>query len=181
MNWSLDDSLLHRLVTLALRFGALSIFSVGTGATGMIPQMHFEFVLRDRWLDETTFTQLLAVSQAAPGPNFLIVSLIGWRIASWPGAFVVLCAFLALPNAIALTVGRLLRRHDSPLLAIVRRAVRPMAVALWIATGTVIAFVNDKTPAAFALTGVVAALSVVLDLNPLWWCLGAGIAGALLF
>jgi chromate transporter len=174
----LDGSLLHRCAVLALRFGVLAIFALGNGASGMIPQMHHEFVTRDHWLDELTFSQLLAVSQATPGPNFLIVSLIGWRVASWPGAFVVYVAFLAAPTAIALTVGRLVRRHDTPLLLLVRRAVRPMTSALWLATGAVIALINDKTPVDIGVTVVVAAGSLLFERNPLWWCLGAAIVGA---
>lgn len=161
-----------------MRFGILAIFALGNGASGLIPQMHQEFVTRDHWLDELTFSQLLAVSQATPGPNFLIVSLIGWRVASWPGAFVVYVAFLAAPLAIALTVGRLVRRHDTPLLAMLRRAVRPMTAALWLATGAVIAMVNDRTPVDVVLTAVVALGSLFFEVNPLWWCLAAAIVGA---
>ena len=143
MSGGLDGSLRHRCAVLALRFGILAIFALGNGASGMIPQMHQEFVTRDHWLDELTFSQLLAVSQAAPGPNFLIVSLIGWRVASWPGAFVVYVAFLAAPLAIAFTVGRLVPRHDTPLLLLVRRAVPPLRRQLRRCGHRL---VNDKTP-----------------------------------
>jgi chromate transporter len=176
----LDGSLLQRCVTLAVRFGVLSIFALGNGASGLIPQMHTEFVTRDHWLDELTFSQLLAVSQATPGPNFLITTLIGWRVASWPGAFTVYVAFLAAPNAIAFAVGRLVRRHDTPFLVLLRRAVRPMTAALWLTTGVVIATINDKSWGDLAVTAIVAAGSVLFDLNPIWWCLGAAVAGALL-
>jgi chromate transporter len=176
----LDGSLLQRCVTLALRFGILSVFALGNGASGQIPQMHAEFVTRDHWLDELTFSQLLAVSQATPGPNFLITSLIGWRVAGWPGAFVVYAAFLAVPNAIAFTVGRLVRRHDTPLLGLLRRAVRPMTAALWLTTGVVIALINDKSPIDLGVTVAVAAGSLYFDLNPIWWCLGAAVVGALI-
>jgi chromate transporter len=177
----LDDSLAHRVLALVARFTVLAIFSVGTGATGLIPQMHREFVLRDHWLDETSFSQLLAVSQITPGPNFLIVSLIGWKIASWPGAFATMLSFLLIPNLIAYRIGRLTHQNDSPVLATIRRAVRPMTVALWIGTGSVIAMVNDKTPAALIVTGVAAVGSLFFDLNPILWCVFAGLAGALFF
>lgn len=175
----LDGSLLQRCITLAIRFGILSVFALGNGASGLIPQMHTEFVTRDHWLDELTFSQLLAVSQATPGPNFLITSLIGWRVASWPGAFVVYVAFLAAPNAIAFTVGRLVRRHDTRALALLRRAVRPMTAALWLTTGVVIAMINDRALLDVGVTAAVAAGSLFLDVNPIWWCLGAGVVGAL--
>lgn len=174
----MTGSLLHRCLVLAATFGLLSIFSLGNGASGLIPQMHQQFVGREHWMDEITFSQLLAVSQGTPGPNFLITSLIGWRVAGWPGAFVVYVAFLLLPNLIAFTVGRLVRRHDTPLLAMVRRAVRPMTAALWLATGTVIATINDHTPVTMAITAVVAIGSYFRDVNPVWWCLAALVVGA---
>lgn len=174
----MTGSLLHRCIVLAATFSVLSIFSLGNGASGLIPQMHQQFVQRDHWMDELTFSQLLAVSQGTPGPNFLITSLIGWQVASWPGAFTVYVAFLLFPNLIAFTVGRLVRRHDTPLLAMVRRAVRPMTAALWLATGAVVATINDHSPVTIAITAVVAVGSYFRDLNPVWWCLAALVVGA---
>lgn len=174
----MSGSLLHRCIVLATRFAILSIFSLGNGASGLIPQMHAEFVIREHWLDELRFSQLLAVSQATPGPNFLITSLIGWQVAGWAGALVVYVAFLAAPNVIAFTVGRLVRGHDTPLLALIRRAVRPMTAALWLTTGAIIAIINDHTAATVAITTVVGVGSLFLEVNPIWWCLAAVVVGA---
>ena len=48
------------------------------------------------WTSATDFTRLFAVAQAAPGPNVLITSLIGYRVAGVAGSLVALFA-LCLP------------------------------------------------------------------------------------
>lgn len=60
---------MRTLLTLALRFGTLSFFAVGGGMSVLIPPLHHEVVQQYGWLDDHGFAELLAVSQAAPGPN----------------------------------------------------------------------------------------------------------------
>jgi chromate transporter len=169
------------LASLAVRFLVLSVFAVGGGVMGILPQIHTEFVTHDRLLDEHTFAQLLAVAQATPGPNFLIVTLIGWRVASWPGEIVVFFSFLAIPTAVTLTVGRFLQEHKAPVLVLIRRSLIPMTAALWIATGIVVAIATNTSLYAYGITIAVAAAALRFDVNPLYLCLGAAIVGWFLF
>jgi chromate transporter len=167
------------LAALAVRFCILSFFAVGGGVSILIPQMHREFVQELHWLDERTFAELIAVAQATPGPNFLLVPLIGWRVASWPGAFVSLAAFLVVPFFVASVVARVLHDHDSPLLARFRQSFRPVTSGLWIASGLVISFAVDHHPTQVVATVAVFAISIAWDVNPVWLLLGAGAFGAL--
>jgi chromate transporter len=167
------------LVALAWRFAVLSLFAIGAGVSVVIPPMHQEFVQQLHLLEDRQFAELLAIAQAAPGPNFLLVPLVGWRIAGWPGAIVSLAAFLAIPMALAFAVGRLLKRHENPAIATVRRSFRPVTGGLWIASGSIVAFATDHSPLTIAITILVLLLSLGLDISPLWWCLGAAVAGAL--
>jgi chromate transporter len=169
---------LPALASLAVRFFTLSFFAVGGGVSILIPQMHREFVEQLHWLDERTFAELIAVAQAAPGPNFMLIPLIGWHVASWPGAFVSLGAFLIGPAIIALVVARILHNHDSPLLARFRQSFRPVTSGLWIASGLVIAATLDRQPVQFVVTAGVFALGLAFDINPVWLLLGAGTLGA---
>jgi chromate transporter len=171
---------IHVLLTLAWRFIELSLFAVGGGPSVLLPQMRQEFVLQYHFLTDRSFTELLAVAQASPGPNFLIVPLIGFRAASWAGAIVSMLAFLILPVTIAFFVGRLLHQHDNEWIAMFRRAFRPVTGGLWIASGIVIAMATDHGIAPVGITIGIAALSLVIDISPMWWCLAAGVAGAIL-
>ena len=171
---------IHVLLLLAWHFATLSLFAVGGGPSMLLPQMRQEFVLQYHFLTDRSFTELLAVSQAAPGPNFLIVPLIGFRAASWAGAVVSMIAFLIFPVTIAFFVGRLLHRYDNAWIARVRSAFRPVTGGLWIASGVVIASATDHGAVPVGITIGVAVLSLIVDISPMWWCLAAGFAGAIL-
>jgi chromate transporter len=171
---------LHLLLALAWHFALLSLFAVGGGVSMLVPQMHQEFVLQYHWLNERSFAELLAVSQATPGPNFLLVPLIGFRVASWPGAAVSIVAFLVFPVLITFVVGRLLHQHQNVWIARFRRGFRPVTGGLWIASGLVVAATIDHSLVPIALTIGVAIISLAIDISPIWWCLAAGLIGAAL-
>jgi chromate transporter len=170
----------HLLLLLAWHFALFSLFAVGGGVSMLIPQMHQEFVLQYHWLDERSFAELLAVSQAAPGPNFLLIPLIGFRVASWPGAIVSMLAFLVFPVTISLFVGRLLHQHENEWIARFRRAFRPVTGGLWIASGLVVAVATDHALIPIALTVAVVVISLAVDISPVWWCVAAGVVGYVL-
>ena len=68
---------------LFLEFALLSFVAFG-GATALLPEMHRVVVENHHWLDDTPFTHLYAIAQAAPGPNVLVVTLIGGKSPAWP-------------------------------------------------------------------------------------------------
>jgi chromate transporter len=166
------------LLGLAWRFAVLSLFAIGAGVSVIIPQMHQEFVSQLHWLDDRSFSELLAISQATPGPNFLFVPLVGWSVAAWPGAIVSLAAFLVLPFVITFVVGRVLNRHENDTIRTVRRSFRPVTGGLWIAAGIVVTLATDRSPLLIAVTALVLIASIAIDISPLWWCVAAAVAGA---
>jgi chromate transporter len=171
---------LHDFVALALHCMLFSLFAVGGGVSILIPPLHAQFVTDYHWLDERSFAELLAISQATPGPNFLLIPLIGWKHLSWPGAAVAMISFLVLPVTITFFVGRWLHARENALIARFRRAFRPVTGGLWIAAGVVVALSTDHTIVPAAVTIAVFAISMFIDISPFWWCVIAGIAGAAL-
>jgi hypothetical protein len=75
-------------------------------------------------------------------------------------------------------VGRLLR-HETETIVLLRRAFRAVTAGLWIATGIALALTVDHTLLYAAITVAVIVLALGVETSPLWWCLGAGIIGAL--
>jgi chromate transporter len=75
------------LAALALLFGQLSLLAVG-GVNTVLPEMQRQVVQVHRWMKPGEFAALFALAQAAPGPNMLVSTLIGWRVAGLPGALV---------------------------------------------------------------------------------------------
>jgi len=58
-------------------FGGLSLLSIGGGNT-VLPEMHLRAVSGYHWLTDSQFADIFSISQAAPGPSILIVSLVGY-------------------------------------------------------------------------------------------------------
>jgi chromate transporter len=86
------------LVQLALLYGQLSLLAFG-GANAVLPEMQRQVVDLHHWMTPREFAALFALAQAAPGPNMMVVSLIGWRVAGFWGALVTTGA-VALPSSI---------------------------------------------------------------------------------
>ena len=76
------------VATLVWTFGLMSLFAVG-GANSAIPEMHRIAVDVHHWMNDKQFADIFAISQLSPGPNVLIVTLIGYSrrgqlSARWP-------------------------------------------------------------------------------------------------
>ncbi|MGF6874374.1 chromate transport protein ChrA [Paraburkholderia sp. MM5477-R1] len=75
------------LVSLAAIFSQLSLLAFGGGNT-IPPEMQRQVVDVHHWMPASEFSALFALAQAAPGPNQMIVTLIGWHVARWAGMLV---------------------------------------------------------------------------------------------
>lgn len=166
---------------LAVRFALISLVAVG-GATVVVPALHHDTVLTMHWLDNRRFTEIVAVAQFAPGPNILLLPMIGWEVAGWRGAGVGLLAFLLPSGALALATGRILQRHgERPGFVLLRRAIRPLPVGLMLASAFILSKTAGFASAGLALAAVTAALALRWPkVNPLWWLLAAALAAPLL-
>jgi chromate transporter len=79
------------LLTLAGHFALMSLFAIG-GANSAVPEMHRLAVEVERWMTDQQFTDMFAIAQVTPGPNVIIVTLIGYHVAGLVGAFVTTAA-----------------------------------------------------------------------------------------
>jgi chromate transporter len=73
------------LFTLAVQFAIMSLLALG-GANAVVPEIHRQAVEFRGWMTERQFADMFAISQAAPGPNVMIVTLVGFHVAGLPGA-----------------------------------------------------------------------------------------------
>ena len=168
------------LLELALWFGLLSVISVG-GMPAVMPELQRIVVDARQWLTPGEFLQAFAVGQAAPGPNILIASLIGWKVAGIPGALVALGAICGPAAVIAWYVSELWERFkDSPLRRAIQRAIAPVVVALILSSGYVIATPGAPDWRLWLIAGASAAATLATRLNPLWLLAGGGILGSFL-
>ena len=98
------------LIALAGYFALLSLFAVG-GANAAIPEMHRIAVEVMHWMSDRQFADSFAISQVSPGPNIIIVTLIGYHVAGLAGAAVATAAMCGPTCVLAF----LRRAHLGPL------------------------------------------------------------------
>jgi len=168
------------LVKLALFFGVLSFLTFG-GVSSVVPEMQRYVVEENGWITATDFMQLFAVAQSAPGPNVLISSLVGWRVAGFAGSLVALAAICLPAGILAWWVFALLDRYrDSPWRGILQRSLAPLVVGLIGAGGYIIATPGAPDGRLWLIAGGSAAGMVLSRVNPLWIMAIGGLAGGLL-
>ena len=145
--------------TLVWTFGLMSLFAVG-GANAAIPEMHRIAVDVQHWMTDRQFADIYAISQLSPGPNVLIVTLIGYTVAGFAGALAATLAMCVPTAVLAYYVSGLLRRSSkSPWPAIIQAALVPLSIGLMAASALIVAQAADRNWVAVLLTLAVAALA----------------------
>jgi chromate transporter len=163
--------------TLVLTFGLMSLFAVG-GANSAIPEMHRVAVDVRHWMSDRQFGDVFAISQLSPGPNVLIVTLIGYSVAGIGGALAATLAMCGPTTILAYYVSGLLRRSShSRWPAIIQAALVPLSIGLMAASGLILARSSDQNWIAALVTVVAAALAFATRLNPFWMLLAGGVLG----
>jgi chromate transporter len=159
--------------TLALLLALLSLVCIG-GVAPVLPEVHRQVVDVHGWMTSGRFTDLFAIAQASPGPNFLVISLIGLDVGGVPGALIATLAISGPTIALAYGVGLIWRRFSQ---ARWRRAIQaglvPLSIGLVCATAYIIAKAAVTGPIAVALTLVTAVALYSTRLHPILF-LGVG-------
>ena len=169
------------LLEIALYFMVLSIFSVG-GLPSVMPEMQRYVVEVKAWMSPAEFMQAFAVGQAAPGPNMLVTTLIGWHVAGLAGALVALAAMCGPAAVLAWFVADLWDRFkESPWRRAIQRAIAPIVVAMILSGGVVLA-TPDATPdwRLWLIAALTAIGILVTTVNPLWFLAAGGVIGGFL-
>jgi chromate transporter len=163
--------------TLIWTFGLMSLFAVG-GANAAIPEMHRIAVDVRHWMSDKQFADVFAISQLTPGPNVLIVTLIGYAVAGVAGALAATLAMCVPTAVLAYYVSGLLARSGhSRWPAIIQAALVPLSIGLMAASGLILAQTTDRNLVAALVTAGAAVLAFATKLNPFWMLLAGGFLG----
>jgi chromate transporter len=164
------------LTALALIFTQLSLIAFGGGNT-TLPEMHRQVVDVHHWMTSADFAALYALAQAAPGPNLMVVPLIGWQVAGLAGMLVTTLAIFGPSSILTVIALRLWRRFkDRPWRAAVQAGLVPISVGLVASSATIIARTVDHDWIFVAITAVSAAVLLRFKVHPLWMlALGAAV------
>lgn len=159
---------LGTLLMLAGYFAMLSLFAVG-GANAALPEMHRLAVEVMHWMTDRQFADMFAIAQVTPGPNVIIVTLIGYHVAGLPGALVSTLAMCGPTCAFAFFVGRAWDRFkDAPWRVAIQSGLVPVSIGLIGASAVVVAQAAAQSAVAVTLTAATALISYTVRLNPLW-------------
>ncbi len=160
------------LLSIALVFAELSFLAVG-GANTLVPEMQRQMQAQG-WMQPAEFAALFALAQAAPGPNMLVVTLVGWRLAGWGGAGLATAAFVAPAGVLAYAVSRAWERfRDARWRKVAQASLTPITVGLVMAAAVLLCEAAALDLRLLLVAGVVAGIMLATKLHPLW-LLGAG-------
>ena len=166
------------LVLLAGVFGYLSLLAVG-GANALLPELQRE-ASAFGWVGPSEFAALFALAQAAPGPNMLIVTLIGWRVGGLAGALVATVAFVLPAALLTYTVAGLWHRfREAAWRQRVQAGLTPVTVGLVMGAAVLLCRASAHSGGTALMVLLSAAGLLATRLHPLWLlAVGAGLGAA---
>lgn len=167
------------MLDLAIVYGQLSLLAFG-GANAVIHEMQRQVVDVHHWMTPHEFAALYALAQAAPGPNMMVVSLVGWRVAGLWGALVTTGA-VALPSSVLtlLVSGVWFRFKDAPWRKAIQAGLQPVTAGLIMASAALLIQTTVVDLSAAAVAIVAGGLFFFTRLHPLAILSGAAVAGAI--
>jgi len=171
-----DDSPITPLI---LHFLAISLLAIG-GANAVLPEIHRQVVDVEGWMTNAQFAQTYAIAQSAPGPNMLVVTLIGWHVAGVWGALATTLAMCGPTCVLAYVVGGIWHRfREARWRRIVQGALIPLAIGLISASGVVLAMGAARSVPTAMFTAVTVVVLYATRISPLWMMALGAILGAL--
>lgn len=165
------------LGTLAWHFALLSLFAIG-GANAALPEMHRLAVGVMGWMSDKQFADMYALAQMSPGPNMLIVTLIGYHVAGITGAVITTAGMCGPPSIFAFWFARVWDRFRTAKWRLVlEAALVPLSVSLVAASAYVVARAAAHSLGSVAVIAATATIALVTRINPLWAFLAAAVLG----
>ena len=169
------------LWTLVIVFTQLSVLAFG-GGNAILPEMQHQVVTVHQWMTAEQFSSLFAMAQAAPGPNMMIVQLVGWHVAGPAGLLVTSLAKFGPSSIITVYVLKFWQRFkEHPLRAKFEKALKPITVGLVLVSAWLIADASAQNALLILIVILTAILGMFKKVHPLWvMALGAGLGICLL-
>lgn len=168
------------ITELFIRFCLLSLVAVG-GASAVLPEMHRQIVEVNGWLSSAQFASLYAITQAAPGPNVLIVSVIGYKLAGLAGALAATLGMCGPSSLLAFAVGKLWDRFShSPWRKAIELGMAPITIGLISGSGCLLVKAAGSGMGIFTIALGSGLATYFSRRNPLCWLAVGAVAGATL-
>ncbi|MFL9922856.1 chromate transporter [Herbaspirillum lusitanum] len=171
--------MIQTLIALALIFSELSVLAFGGGNT-ILPEMQRQVVEVHHWMTAEDFSALFALGQAAPGPNLMVVTLVGWHVAGFYGMLVTTLAKFGPSSLITIIMLHAWERFkDKPWRRHVQSGLLPVTAGLVAASAALITHASVGNWLLGAITAVTSIVALKTRLHPLWLLFGGAMAGML--
>lgn len=175
------------LLQLVWSYLKIGFFGFG-GGYAMLSLIHSEVVVRNEWLTNGEFSDIIAISQMTPGPIALnSATYIGYEVAGILGSVVATTA-VCIP---ALTLMMLLTRfflklHNNRYVQSVVLAMRPVVVGMIMSAALLLIFPHSDDGRSFIdgwswLIFALALLGSAKKINPILLIVVSGIAGVVIY
>ena len=158
---------MHDLLALAFMCGHLGVLAVG-GGNSILPELQRETVQVHHWMTAQDFASLYALAQAAPGPNMLLATLIGWHVAGLPGALVATCSLFGPPCMLVYALSRVWYRfRRAAWRPTIQTALTALTAGLITAAALILAETTSRNWQTALITLAVASVLLGTRLHPL--------------
>lgn len=175
------------LLQLVWSYLKIGFFGFG-GGYAMLSLIHSEVVVRNEWLTNGEFSDIIAISQMTPGPIALnSATYIGYEVAGVLGSMVATTA-VCIP---ALTLMMLLTRfflklHNNRYVQSVVLTMRPVVVGMIMSAALLLIFPHSDDGRSFIdgwswLIFALALLGSAKKINPILLIVVSGIAGVVIY
>ena len=175
------------LLQLVWSYLKIGFFGFG-GGYAMLSLIHSEVVVRNEWLTNGEFSDIIAISQMTPGPIALnSATYIGYEVAGVLGSMVATTA-VCIP---ALTLMMLLTRfflklHNNRYVQSVVLAMRPVVVGMIMSAALLLIFPHSDDGRSFIdgwswLIFALALIGSAKKINPILLIVVSGIAGVVIY
>jgi chromate transporter len=166
-----------QLFTLAWTFGLMSLFAVG-GALSAIPEMHRVAVDVHHWMSDRQFADMVAIAQLSPGPNVLVVTLIGFHVAGVAGGLIATLAMCGPTAVVAYLVSRTMdRSRAAQWPSLIQSALVPLSIGLMGASAMILGLSAGTSWVAAVLVVATALVTLLTRVNPLLMLAVGGFLG----
>ncbi len=175
------QQMISALIGLFLKLSAFSLVAFG-GINALLPTLYDLSVNQEQWINSQTFADYFAIAQAAPGPNLMTVTLIGWKVGGVIGAAIATLA-IAWPSSIMIFFLQrsILGMRDIQKQKMIQAAAGALAVGLVLSAAWGIAIQINTNIAAHLLTLGTIAITLFTRWHPLYLIAIGGALGVLGF
>lgn len=169
------------LISLFVKFSAFSLVAFG-GINALLPVLYDLSVNQEHWINAQTFSDYFAIAQAAPGPNLMTVTLIGWNVGGVLGAAIATLA-ISWPSSIMIYFLQksILGMQNKDRQQAIQFAAGALAVGLVLSAAWQISLQINQSAAAYLLTISTVTITFFTRWHPLYLIAIGALLGVLGF